>query len=125
MAEEQSCIFITGPAAIDMSYERAKVDRLAGKPREARVLTRAAINLVNQADKDIDPGDRMGLAVAYARLGEERAEMREFATATEDMRRSHADLDIGIALALIQLELGTQAAAIHPLQQHMSLAAKS
>src|SRR3546814_5511982 len=59
MAEEQAGIFITGPAAIDMTFERAKVERLAGKPREARVLTRAAINLVNQADKDIDPGDRM------------------------------------------------------------------
>src|SRR3546814_20639444 len=69
MAEEQAGIFITGPAAIDMTFERAKVERLAGKPREARVLTRAAINPVNQADTDIDPGDRKGLAVAYARLG--------------------------------------------------------
>src|SRR3546814_2546442 len=90
MAEEQAGIFITGPAAIDMTFERAKVERLAGKPREARVLTRAAINLVNQADQDIDPGDRMGLAVAYARLGEEKAAMREFATATTDkIGRAH------------------------------------
>src|SRR3546814_7976360 len=103
-----------------MTCERAKVERLAGKPREARVLTRAAINLVNQADKDIDPGDRMGLAVAYARLGEEKAAMREFATATTDMRRSHADFDEGVALALIQLALGQKAAAIDSLGQYMA-----
>src|SRR3546814_964193 len=66
----------------------------------------------------------MGLAVAYARLGEEKAAMREFATATTDMRRSHADFDEGVALALIQLALGQKAAAIDSLGQYMALQTK-
>src|SRR3546814_13043555 len=66
----------------------------------------------------------MGLAVAYARLGEEKAAMREFATATTDMRRSHADFDEGVALALIKLALGQKAAAIASLGQYMALQTK-
>src|SRR3546814_18051044 len=63
----------------------------------------------------------MGLAVAYARLGEEKAAMREFATATTDMRRSPADFDDGVALALIPLALGQKAAAIDSLGPYMAL----
>src|SRR3546814_3510667 len=50
--------------------------------------------------------------------------MREFATATTDMRRSHADFDEGVALALIQLALGQKAAAIDSLGQYMALQTK-
>src|SRR3546814_18156315 len=81
-------------------------------------------NLGNQADKEFDPGDRMGLAVSYARLGKEKAAMREFATATTDMQRSHADFDEGVALALIQLALSQKAAAIDSLGQYMALQTK-
>src|SRR3546814_18602795 len=40
------------------------------------------------------------------------------------MRRSHADFDEGVALALIQLALGQKAAAIDSLGQYMALQTK-
>src|SRR5690606_13829002 len=86
MAEQYAGTFTTGPAAIDMAFARARVEWVAGETADARLFYRTAVDLVTRSGNDIMPRDRMRLSVAHARLGEEKAAMREISTAKEDLR---------------------------------------
>src|SRR3546814_16757024 len=102
-----------------MGFGRERGEWLAGEIRDVSKLYRAGVRLLNQAGTDINLGDRMSLALGHARLGDEKAAMRELAAATADKRWSQAGYDKGDLwnLAKIQLALDKKAAAIDSLDQ--------
>ena len=120
MAEQYADTFTTGPAAIEMTFARARVEWVAGETADARAFYRTGVNLVTRSGNDIMPRDRMRLSVAYARLGDGKAAMREFAAAKADLRRSHADVGEEThlwVLAQIRLAMDQKAAAIDALRK--------
>ncbi|MGH8125178.1 MAG: tetratricopeptide repeat protein [Rhodanobacteraceae bacterium] len=112
--------FTHGPAALTLTAARANIEWLAGKLPEARVLYRTMIGMITASGNDLNGYDHAELGLAYARLGNADAAMRQVHMAIAMDQRSHEEAGIPIdkmVVAKIQLALGRNSKAIDTLTQ--------
>ncbi|TAN05412.1 MAG: tetratricopeptide repeat protein [Rhodanobacteraceae bacterium] len=112
--------FTSGEAAVLIAMCRANVEWLAGKQDAARAIYRKTIQpLTTEPGFDDSVPAHLQLGLAYARLGEGEAALKQNQTAAALVRKSHhvnwGDQVRRLNLAKIQLALGNAQAAIDVL----------
>jgi TolB-like protein/Tfp pilus assembly protein PilF len=116
--------FASGPGAVDMTFARANIEWLAGKVDPARGLYRTAIGLVTRPGSEISGADHARLGVAYARLGNADAAIKEGNEALTMAVKSHqhdAPQRVKYDLASARLALGHESAAVEALTEVLSM----
>jgi tetratricopeptide (TPR) repeat protein len=124
LAGEYAGKFANGPGAAEMAFVRANIEWLAGKTAAARLLYRAAIDLVTKPGSEVNAYDHALLGLAYARLGEARPAAKQSDEALALAVKSHKrDLppSVKYVQAEARLALGDKSAAVDMLAEVLSM----